>query len=100
MINKELELVKKLYEQKKTINPDVPPKQTFTGWKCPKCGNKLKKESVSHPIFFEEGGSDGFVNMVAKDHGVPFGLYNMTMEHLTCKCGYEFYHSKLDKADL
>ena len=100
MDNKQLELVKKLYQQKKIAQPDLPPKQTFWGWKCPKCGNKLKKESVSHPLFVEEGGTDEFTNMVAKDHALAPGLYSLTMEQLTCNCGYGFYNSRFDQVEL
>jgi len=98
-MNSELEIVKKLYERRKSGDLLVPPKQTFFNWKCPKCASKLNKKSFKVPLYAEVGGDEFAINVIT-DHSVPPGLYNITMDHFTCSCGYEYISAKLDQVEL
>ena len=98
-MNSELEIVKKLYERRKSGDLLAPPKQTFFRWKCPKCASKLNRKSFKAPLYLEAGG-DEFANSVIHDYNVPPGLYNITMDHFTCSCGYEYISAKLDQVEL
>ena len=98
-MNSELEIVKKLYERRKSGDLLVPPKQTFFHWKCPKCTSKLARKSFKVPLYAEAGG-DEFANSVINDYNVPPGLYNIAMDHFTCSCGYEYIGAKLDQVGL
>ena len=95
----ELEMVKKLYERSKSGEWPLRPKQTIFRWKCPKCNGKLNKKSVKAPLYAEAGGNE-FADRVINDHNVPPGLYNITMDHFTCSCGYEYISAKLDPVEL
>jgi hypothetical protein len=98
-MNTELEMVKKLYEHRKRGEFSVPPKQTIFHWKCPKCKNKLNRKSIKAPLYAEAGG-DEFANRVINDYSVAPGLYNITMGHFTCSCGYEYITTKLDQVEF
>jgi hypothetical protein len=58
----------------------------------------LKKESITCPIFAEEGAT-GFVKQVADDHSLEPGLHRLTVDGFTCTCGYAFAERRLDKVD-
>jgi predicted RNA-binding Zn-ribbon protein involved in translation (DUF1610 family) len=98
-MNTELEMVKRLYERSKSGELSLPPRQGFVRWKCPKCASKLNRKSFKAPLYAEAGG-DEFAGTVVHDQGVPPGLYNLTMDHFTCSCGYEYISAKLDQVDL
>jgi predicted RNA-binding Zn-ribbon protein involved in translation (DUF1610 family) len=98
-MNTELEMIKKLYERRKSGEWPLQPKQTIFRWKCPKCNGKLSKKSVKAPLYAEAGGNE-FANNVISDYGVLPGLYNITMDHFTCSCGYEYISAKLDKVEM
>jgi predicted RNA-binding Zn-ribbon protein involved in translation (DUF1610 family) len=98
-MDKELEMVRSLYERKKSGELSLPPKQGLLSWKCPKCASKLSRRSFKAPLF-AEAGRDAFANRVIHDHGIPPGLYNITMDHFTCSCGYEHIREKLDKVEF
>jgi len=95
----EIEMVKKLYELRKSGELSAPPKQTFLHWKCPKCKSKLNRKSFKAPLYAEAGG-DEFANRVINDFNVPPGLYNITIDHFTCSCGYEYVGEKLDQVGM
>ena len=97
-MNDDLERVKQLYELTLDTASSPPPKRGFLSSKCPKCGAKLKKESVVYPLFAEEGGND-YANKVVKDNGVPPGLYSLKLNHFICGCGYGFAERRLDKVE-
>jgi len=97
--NEQLENVKKLYEQSKSFVDAPKPKHTFMSVKCPKCGNKLKKSTVQHPIYAEEGGTE-FGNIVAQEMKSGPGLYNLIIEQFNCGCGYEYISCRLDQQEL
>jgi hypothetical protein len=94
----ELERIKKLYELTVNTASSTPPKRGMFSSKCPTCGAKLKKESVVHPLFAEEGAED-FANKVVHDNGESPGLYSLTINHFTCSCGYVFAERRLDQVD-
>jgi hypothetical protein len=98
-MNTELEIVKGLYERSKSGEWPLRPKQTIFRWKCPKCNGKLNKKSAKTPLYAEAGGNE-FANRVINDHGVSPGLYNITVDHFTCSCGYEYISVKLDQVEL
>jgi predicted RNA-binding Zn-ribbon protein involved in translation (DUF1610 family) len=98
-MNAELEMIKRLYERSKSGELSLPPKQGFVRWKCPKCASKLNRKSFKAPLYAEAGG-DEFANGVIIDHGVAPGLYNITMDHFSCSCGYEYISAKLDQVDM
>ena len=98
-MNTELEMVKRLYERSKSGELSLPPKQGFARWKCPKCASKLNRKSFKAPLYAEAGGNE-FANKVINDHHVPPGLYNITMDHFTCSCGYEYIRSNLDQVEM
>jgi rubredoxin len=98
-MNTELEMVQKLYERRKSGEFSLPPKQGLVRWKCPKCNGKLNKKSVKAPLYAEAGGNE-FADRVINDHNVLPGLYNITMDHFTCSCGYEYISAKLDPVEL
>ncbi|OGP54416.1 MAG: hypothetical protein A2Y65_09535 [Deltaproteobacteria bacterium RBG_13_52_11] len=95
----EIEMVKKLYERSKSGESSLPPKQGLVRWKCPTCMSKLNRKSFKAPLYAEAGGKE-FANKVINDHSVPPGLYNITMDHFTCSCGYEYIGEKLDQVEL
>jgi len=98
-MNTEIEMVKRLYERRKSSELSLPPKQTFLSWKCPKCMSKLNKKSFKQPLYAEAGKNE-FANKVITDYSVPPGLYNITLDHFTCSCGYEYISAKLDQVEL
>ena len=98
-MNTELETVKRFYKLYKDCEKNTPPRQTIFRWKCPQCNQKLNKESVKTPLFAEEGGKE-FSNQVCEDYSVPPGLYNISMDHFTCSCGYDYIAIKLDKVEM
>lgn len=98
-MNKELETAMELYEQSKSRDWSSRPKQTIFNWRCPKCNTKLKRKFVKVPLYAEVGGNE-FASRVVNDHGQPPGLYNLTMEHFTCSCGYEYIGEKLDQVEM
>lgn len=67
----------------------VKPVRSLFGWKCPKCGSKLSKKSLKEIIVaFEE--SNDFVKRVVKERQLePGGVYELTINHFICQCGYE-----------
>jgi rubredoxin len=95
-MNTELE---KLYERSKKGKFSLAPKQGLVRWKCPKCMSKLKRKSFKLPLYAEVGGKE-FANKVIDDYKVPPGLYNITMDHFTCSCGYEYIGATLDQVEL
>ena len=95
----DIEMVKKLYEHRKSDEFSIPPKQTIFYWKCPKCKNKLNRKSFKAPLYAEAGG-DEFANSVVNDYHLPPGLYHITLDHFTCSCGYEYISVKLDKVEM
>ena len=98
-MNTEIEMVKKLYERSKSDESSLPPKQGLVRWKCPKCMSKLNRKSFKAPLYAAAGGKE-FANKVIDEHSVPPGLYNITMDHFTCSCGYEYVGEKLDQVEL
>jgi predicted RNA-binding Zn-ribbon protein involved in translation (DUF1610 family) len=98
-MNTDLEMVKKLYERSKSGELSLPPRQGLVRWKCPKCMSKLSRKSIKAPLYAEAGGNE-FANRVMNDYSVAPGLYNITMDHFTCSCGYEYIRSKLDQVEL
>jgi hypothetical protein len=98
-MNEELEMVKKLYELSKSGKWPTKPKQTIFRWKCPKCDCKLTRKSFKAPLFSEAGG-DEFANRVIADHEAEPGLYNISTDHFTCTCGYEYIGIKLDQVEM
>ena len=98
-MNPELEMVIKLYERSKSGELSLPPKQTLFSWKCPKCTSKLNKKSFKQPLYAEAGQNE-FANRVINDYNAAPGLYNITMDHFTCSCGYEYVGEKLDQVEL
>jgi len=98
-MNVELEMVKKLYDMSRSREWPVRPKQTIFRWKCPRCDRKLNRKSFKAPLYAEAGG-DEFANRVIDDHKVQPGLYNITMDHFTCSCGYEYVGVKLDQVEM
>jgi hypothetical protein len=98
-MSQDLETVKKLYEQSKAFASTPAPKQGFTGTKCPKCGTKIKKESIKQPLFSGEGGTE-FALAVANDFKAKPGLYSFSIDSYKCSCGYEYIGSKLDWVEL
>ncbi len=98
-MNQELEMVKKLYERGRSGSWPLAPKQTIFRWKCPKCGRKLDRKSFKAPLYAESGG-DEFASRVIADHGAQPGLYNITTDHFTCSCGYEYVGVKLDQVEM
>lgn len=95
----EIEMVKKLYERSKKGKFSLEPKQGLVRWKCPKCKSKLKRKSFKVPLY-AEGGEREFANKVINDHSLQPGLYNLTMDHFTCSCGYEYIGATLDQVEL
>jgi hypothetical protein len=61
-------------------------------------GPKLKKKSVTHPVFAEEG-AEGFATQVVNDNELPPGFYSLTIDSFTCDCGYVFAERQLDKVE-
>lgn len=98
-MNSELEIIKKLYEQRRRGDWSQKPKQTIFYWKCPKCNHKLKRQSFKAPLY-AEAGKDEFANRVIEDHGAHPGFYHITMDHFTCSCGYEFLGERLDQVEM
>jgi predicted RNA-binding Zn-ribbon protein involved in translation (DUF1610 family) len=87
--SKKLQRIKELYPLVLSCKQTPPPKQSLFSWKCPKCGNKLAKESINDMIFSGEGAEE-FIKKVISDAGLEPGLHKLLIDHLTCKCGYEF----------
>jgi hypothetical protein len=83
------EKLQKLYSLAMNSAQSLPPKRALFAWKCPKCGGKLDRESLKEMIFAGEGGSE-FANKVISEAGLPQGVYNLRIDHFTCKCDYEF----------
>jgi hypothetical protein len=98
-MNEELEMVKKLYDRYRNEKWPVRPRQTIFRWKCPKCDCKLHRKSFKAPLYVEPGG-DEFANRVAADHQAQPGLYNITTDHFTCTCGYEYVGVKFDQVEM
>ena len=98
-MSQDMEAVKKVYEQSKSFSSTPAPKHSFTGTKCPKCGAKVKKESLKQPLFAGEGGTE-FALAVAKDFKAAPGLYSLSIDSYKCGCGYEYIGSKLDWVEL
>ena len=98
-MNRELEMVRKLYDLSTGREWPVRPKQKIFRWKCPDCNRTLKRESFKAPLFAEAGG-DEFANRVISDHKALPGLYNITTDHFVCSCGYEFVSVKLDRVEM
>jgi hypothetical protein len=98
-MNEELEMVKKLYERSRSESWPPRPKQTIFRWKCPKCNSNLERKSFKAPLYAEAGG-DEFASRVAAEHEAKPGLYNLTTDHFTCSCGYEYIAVKLDPVEM
>lgn len=98
-MSQDIESIKKLYEQSKAFASMAAPKQGFTGTKCPKCGVKIKKESVKTALFSGDGGTE-FAMAVANDFKAKPGLYSLSIDSFKCSCGYEYIGSKLDWVEL
>jgi hypothetical protein len=62
------------------------PKRSLFSVKCPKCGGKLKKDTVKELIVGVDGG-DAFVLKVLSEASVPVGAYYLTIERFTCEAG-------------
>lgn len=99
-MNSELEMVKKLYEVSKSGKREAEPKQGIFRWKCPKCMCKLKRKSFKAPLYAEAGGIEFADKVVIDDNNLPPGLYNITADHFTCSCGYEYIGVKLDHVEM
>lgn len=98
-MNNELEQTKELYGLTLKSVSLPPPKQGFWGWKCPTCGAKLKKKSLTHPILAEED-ADSFVKQVIDDNNLPPGLQTIEIDSFTCACGYLFAERRFGKLDF
>jgi hypothetical protein len=59
----------------------------------------LKRKSFKAPLYAETGDKE-FANTVIDEHGKPPGLYNITMDHFTCFCGYEYLAKKLEQVEM
>jgi hypothetical protein len=98
-MSQDLETVKKLYEKSKSYSSIPAPKQGFTGTKCPKCGTKIKKESLKQPLYAGEEGNE-FAKAVVSDFKAKPGLYSLSIDSFKCSCGYEYVGAKLDWVEL
>lgn len=87
--SKKLQRIKELYPLVLSSRQTPPPKQSLFSWKCPKCGNKLGKESINDMVYSGEGATE-FIKKVISDAGLEPGLHKLLIDHFTCKCGYEF----------
>lgn len=87
--------IEKLYDLSlKSAN--VPsPKRVLLGFKCPKCGSKLDRESEKEMIFVGEAGTE-FANKVGKNANLAVGAYSLRIDYFKCKCGYEYAKAKTD----
>jgi hypothetical protein len=94
----DLEKIMKWYELTRSTASSSPPKKGLLSSKCPKCGAKLKKETVVHPLYAEEG-AEGFANKVIRDHSKSPGLYSLTINHFICGCGYLFADRRLEEVE-
>ena len=65
------------------------PERVWLGWKCPKCGKRVGKQSRDEMIFVGEQGSE-FGNEVASKAGLAPGLHTLSIDWFVCRCGYEF----------
>ena len=87
----------KLYALAEKSAQTPKPKHTLFSWKCPKCGEKLAKESLVEMIkttapgtaLVGETGSE-FEKKVLRDAGLELGVYNLKIKHFSCKCGYDY----------
>lgn len=98
-MNDDADEVISIYELTQKYESSLPPKSKFLGWKCPKCGAKLKKRSLKHPISTEVGGTE-FAYKVVKKFNAPPGFYSLNLDHFMCRCGYEYAARKLEKVEL
>ena len=99
-MNEELEMVKKLYDLSRSGEWPLRPKQTIFRWKCPKCDRKLNRQSYKAPLYAEAGGDEFANRVVITDHKGRPGLHNITTDHFTCSCGYEYIGVKLDQVEM
>ncbi len=84
------EKLEKLYDTVEKTAQAPHPKRSLFGMKCPKCGNKLSKETAKGTIFDGEGGT-AFAKKVTAKAQLPVGVYTLAIEHFKCKqCDYEF----------
>jgi hypothetical protein len=98
-MNDELERMKELYALTLKSVLLSPPKQGFWGWKCPSCGVKLKKKSLTYPILTGED-VESFVKQIIEDNNLPPGLHTMEIDSFTCACGYLFAERRFGKLDF
>ncbi len=77
------ERMEKLYGVAEKTAQSAEPKRVLFGYKCPKCGGKLGKESVKGLLFAGEGCTE-FAKKVAASAELPPGVYNLTIHHFTC----------------
>ena len=88
--------MKELYNIAKNNKESVKPKRSmFGGAKCPKCNEKLQKESIKEMVHAGPEASE-FVNKIINDAELPPGFYNVKLESFTCQCGYQFVQLDLD----
>ncbi|MFH1088007.1 MAG: hypothetical protein V1737_05420 [Chloroflexota bacterium] len=87
--------VQTLYDLAASMKESDKPKRSLFSVKCPKCGEKLRKESLKETIYSGAGATE-FANKVAADAKFPEGVYILKLDHFTCNCGYEFARSKVD----
>lgn len=74
------------------------PKHALFGSKCPKCGAKLKRESVTDAIYTGENCTE-FAKKVATKENLGLGIYTLAITRFTCECGYEFAEAAVSKME-
>ncbi len=87
--------IERAYALAQTASQPEPPKRALFGYKCPKCGGKLKKEDLKMLIVAGEQGTT-FADTVARDNELGVGAYNLAVSQFKCDCGYEFARSVVD----
>jgi hypothetical protein len=81
--------IEELYKLASASSKSPQPKRSLFGLKCPKCGSKLARESFKESIYCGEDSSE-FGKRIILDAKLRPGIYSLSVEHLSCKCGYEF----------
>jgi hypothetical protein len=84
--NSKQQKLEQLYGMAMSCGELPAPKRTLFSTKCPKCGGKLKKETVKELVVGVEGG-DAFVLKVLNEASVPVGAYYLTIDRFTCEAG-------------
>ncbi|MDO8568339.1 MAG: hypothetical protein Q7R57_06465 [Dehalococcoidales bacterium] len=88
------EKLQKAYEVSEKSEQGPEPKRSLFGYKCPKCGTKLERETAKGLIFAGEGATE-FAKKVAERAELSPGVYNLAVNHFKCKCGYEYAKSEV-----